>query len=201
MSAGFRSFAVVPAAGRSRRMGQPKLLLPLGDQTLFEHLVSAWTASGVERVVVVIHPNDKKLAELARNSGADVVVPDRPPEEMKISVRLGLEWIEANCRPAETDAWLLAPADMPRLDSGAIDAVLSAYTPAEPRIIVPKHKGRRGHPVLFPWKLAADVARLGPNEGVSELFSRHEFFELDYPDPCVLDDVDTPEDYERLEDR
>lgn len=179
-------------------MGQPKLSLPLGDRTLFEHLVSAWTASGVERVVAVIHPIDKKLAELARNSGADVVVPERAPEEMKISVRLGLEWIEANCHPAETDAWLLAPADMPRLDSVAIDAVLSAYTPAEPRIIVPKHKGRRGHPVLFPWKLAAEVGRLGANEGVNALLNRHGVVELDYAESSVLDDVDTPEDYERL---
>ena len=182
-------------------MGQPKLLLPLGDRTLFEHLISAWTASGVERVVVVIHSNDKKLAGLARNSGADVVVPDRPPEEMKISVRLALEWIEANCRPAETDAWLLAPADMPRLDSAAIDAVLSAYTPAEPRIIVPKHKGRHGHPVLFPWKLAAEVGRLAADKGVNVLLHRHGVVELDYADPCILDDVDTPEDYKRLEDR
>lgn len=179
-------------------MGRPKLLLPLGEGTLLEHLVSAWTASRVERTIVVIHPNDIRLAELARNRGADVVVPDSPPNEMKFSVRLGLEWIEANCHPAQTDAWLLAPADMPGLNSSAIDAVLSAYTPDDLRIIVPKHKGRRGHPVLFPWKLAAEVGRLGPNEGVSALLNRHEFFELDYPDPCVLGDVDTPEDYQRL---
>lgn len=57
---------------------------------------------------------------------------------------------------------------------------------------------RRGHPVLFPWKLAAEVHRLGPNEGVSALLSRHEFFELEYPESSVLGDVDTPEDYERL---
>ena len=57
----FRSFAVVPAAGRSERMGAPKLLLPLGDSTVIEHVLAAWTASPVTRTVVVVRADDAEL--------------------------------------------------------------------------------------------------------------------------------------------
>jgi CTP:molybdopterin cytidylyltransferase MocA len=35
-----QTFAIIPAAGRSVRMGQPKLLLPWGQTTLLEHVLA-----------------------------------------------------------------------------------------------------------------------------------------------------------------
>ena len=60
-----RSFAVIPAAGRSQRMGQPKLLLPWGRTTVIEHVLGVWRASRVTHTVIVVHPDDKFLAELS----------------------------------------------------------------------------------------------------------------------------------------
>lgn len=42
-----RAFAIVPAAGESRRMGGPaKLLLPLQGVPLIAHTLIAWQAAG-----------------------------------------------------------------------------------------------------------------------------------------------------------
>ena len=60
-------------------MGSPKLLLPWGDTTLLGHVIRQWQTSGVCRVVVVVHPADKELADLAVAAGADVIAPDVPP--------------------------------------------------------------------------------------------------------------------------
>ncbi len=51
-------FAVVPAAGRSSRMGRPKLSLPLGGRTVLEHVVIALRQGGVDEVLVVVGPHD-----------------------------------------------------------------------------------------------------------------------------------------------
>jgi molybdenum cofactor cytidylyltransferase len=59
----FRSFAIVPAAGRSARMGAPKLLLPLGDRPVIDWVLAAWTASRVTRTVVVVRADDAPLLE------------------------------------------------------------------------------------------------------------------------------------------
>ena len=48
--------ALVPAAGSSKRMGQPKLLLEFDGHTLIGRVVGALRAGGVERVVVVAPP-------------------------------------------------------------------------------------------------------------------------------------------------
>jgi len=193
-----RFFAVVPAAGRSARMGEPKLLLPWGDSTMIEHVLAQWRAADVARVVIVVHPADARLAELCRGAGAVVVQPEVPPADMKASVRHALNWITEHEAPRAQDAWLLAPADMPLVTPAVIRAVIAAHDKTAPRIIAPIAAGRRGHPVLFPWPLADEVAGLAENEGVSAIVQRHAVKELAWPNAQeVLTDIDTPEEYRK----
>jgi molybdenum cofactor cytidylyltransferase len=194
----FHSFAIVPAAGRSRRMGQPKLLLPWQGRTVIEHVVSAWNASRVEHVVVVVSPDDLPLAEICRRLPCHLVVPDAPPPEMKDSVGWGLEWIKQHFAPQPADAWLVGPADLPRLSAAVIDAVLAAYDPNQASIVVPRQAGHGGHPVLFPWRLASQAHALAESETLKDLLTRSKVRELDVPDSAA-GDLDTPEDYRRLQ--
>jgi len=197
----FRAFAIIPAAGRSQRMGRPKLLMPWGGQSVIECVLAAWRASRVFQVVIVVHPSDGDLAETCRAAGVNVVVAQAPPVDMKASVRLGLEFVAAKFQPTAEDAWLVAPADMPLLSAVAIDLVLAAHDAKSPRIVVPVHAGRRGHPVLFPWTLAAEVADLEAEEGLTRLLQRHAVVETPSPEQAILLDFDTPADYQALQNR
>jgi len=180
------------------RMGEPKLLLPLGEATLIEHVLGQWLGGGASHVVIVVHPADAELAAICRRAGAQTVVPDTPPAEMKVSVAHGLAAVAARFAPSSQDAWLLAPADMPRLSRALIDACIARHDPASPRIVVPVYGGRRGHPVLFPWALADEVPKLSANEGLNALLQRHPPLEMSWPDDSALADIDSPEDYRRL---
>jgi molybdenum cofactor cytidylyltransferase len=198
-----QTFAIIPSAGRSRRMGRPKLLLPWGGTTVIEQVLAAWCASRVDHVIVVVDPGDKPLAETCAACGAHVVVPPQAPAEMKDSVRLGLEWAESR-RPQSDDAWLVAPADMPTLSAQIIDRLIAAHeadlgsADATPRIRAPRHGTKRGHPVLFPWPLAAEVARLGAAEGLNALVARHGVEYIEVASGAISQDFDTPEEYDRL---
>jgi molybdenum cofactor cytidylyltransferase len=198
-----RAFAILPAAGRSRRMGQPKLLLPWGDTSLIQQVVGHWRASQVEQVLVVVHPDDKALAQQCESAGAFVVRPTSPPPEMKDSIWCGIQAAEHQFQAGRGDVWLVAPADMPQLQPDAINAVISAYEqqgenpPAEPRIWAARHAGRRGHPVLFPWSLAADVPTLKADEGLKTLLGHYPVEYVDVASDGIFADVDTPEDYDR----
>ena len=198
-----RFFAIIPAACNSTRMGAPKLLLPISGGTMIEATLAAWRASRVDKVVVVVRTDDQELAIVCRAQGADVVLPPVAPPEMKDSVQYGLRHIEANFAPTDEDAWLLAPADMPNLSPRVINALVTASCPNRGIILVPTLGGKRGHPVLFPWTLAADVFSLSATEGLNALRLRHESREV----PCdsieptggsAFSDIDTPEDYRRL---
>jgi molybdenum cofactor cytidylyltransferase len=193
-----QSFAIIPAAGHSVRMGRPKLLMPWGEATVIEHVIAAWRASRVTRVVVVVRAGDAELIEKCRAAGAEVVTPDVPPPEMKVSVGHALTYVQSNFSPQPSDAWLLAPADMPRLSPQVVNQLLNAHDADAPAILIPITLGRRGHPVLFPWPLAAEVNRLSADEGVNSLTARHVVREVACGDPTILDDLDTPHDYQRL---
>jgi molybdenum cofactor cytidylyltransferase len=185
-------------------MKRHKLLLPWKSSTIIEHVLAAWKSSRVTRVVIVIRGSDRELQEACRSVGVDLVLPDFDPPDMKISIQHALTHIQDKYDPSESDAWMLAPADMPRLSSAVIDQVLDAHgtnnvATGNRKIIVPTVRGQAGHPVLFPWLMYREVFSLGPGEGVNALVKRHPTTDLVLETDDILADLDTPADYERLQ--
>lgn len=195
-----RLFAVVPAAGLSRRMGRPKLLLPLGEGTVISRMLAALARSDIEATVVVVRPDDEPLRAAVTACGAVALQPEIAPEEMRQSVEHALSCIEGRFHPGPDAGWLLAPADHPLLDSPVIDQIIAAWRAAPDRILVPVFRGKRGHPTIFPFRLAGEVYALPPDAGLNSLLKRHaaEIEELDVDSSTVVADLDTPEDYARL---
>jgi molybdenum cofactor cytidylyltransferase len=193
--AAMRSFAVLPAAGASSRMGRHKLLLPWRDGTLLSHVISQWLASSVHRVVVTVRGDECELLQVCKSLGVEVAPANTPPVDMKASVGLALQHIRRTYAPCDSDAWLLAPADLVGLDAAAIDAVLAAYDPAEPSVVAPTFAGRRGHPTLFPWRLARQAGDLASHEGLNALVQRSAVCDVPWRDDSILRDVDTRGDY------
>src|SRR5579871_3114649 len=120
--------AVVPAGGRSARMGRPKLALPLGGRTVIEHVVAALRAGGADHVLVVVGPHAPELAPLAASAGAEVCTLPEPTADMRATVEHGLRYLEERHCPRPDDAWLLAPADHPALDADTIRAIVATRT-------------------------------------------------------------------------
>ena len=184
-------------------MGEPKLLLPLAGEPLIWHTIRAWQRSQVDQVVVVVRPGDERLADVVRGVGAVLVIPAESPPDMKASIQAALRHINERFSPIATDAFLVAPADMPRLSPAIIDALIHRRQEENQRILVPTMAGRRGHPVLFPWPLAAEVHALAENEGLDAIVRRHEPLPVACDDIVADDeqpfaDIDTPQDYRRL---
>ena len=201
-----RHFALIPAAGHSTRMREPKLLLPLNGQPLILHTIAAWQRSQVDRVFVVIRPGDESLVQIVRPTGVEVVIPATPPPDMKASLQAALRHIEREFAPTSNDAFLGAPADMPQLSAAIIDRLIAQHrAESAQKILAPTLGGQRGHPVLFPWPLASEVHALGAHEGLDAIVHRHPPALVACEDlvsvdeyPCA--DIDTREDFQRLTD-
>ena len=193
------SYAIIPAAGASRRMGRPKLLMPWGDGCVIDHVLQAWCSSQVSRVIMTVRADDEPLRQQAARHDVEVVAVDPPPADMKASVQRALEHLQGCYQPQSTAVWLLAPADMPGLTIELIDHVLNSHQVAQPAIIAPQVGERKGHPVLFPWDLDAAVDQLGPDEGIRELWKIHDGRTICWQDDRPLEDMDTLDDYQRLQ--
>jgi molybdenum cofactor cytidylyltransferase len=193
--------ALVPAAGGSKRMGQPKLLLRIGDSTVIARVVSALRAGGVGRVVVVAPPRDVResldLQREAESAGAEVVVPEARPIDMRASVERGLAYLESSEEQPTTV--LLAPADSPGITARLVARVIDRSREAPNSIIVPMVEDRRGHPVALPWNVALSVRTLPLDVGVNAVLRAREELvdEIDVDDAGAVGDLDTPEDYRR----
>ncbi|MFO0843448.1 MAG: nucleotidyltransferase family protein [Gemmataceae bacterium] len=192
---------LIPAAGHSRRMGRPKLGLPVAGKTVLEHVVAALLDSGVNPVLVVLGPHVADLSDAARAAGASVLLLPWPTPDMRATIERGLEWLDETLRPNDDDDWLLSPGDHPTLEVTVVRALLAARA-AHPdkTVIVPTYEGRRGHPAVVRWRLVAGLRAHPPGEGLNTYFRARATETLEWPvsSGSVVEDLDTPEDYERL---
>lgn len=194
-----KRYSVTPAAGLSRRMGRPKLQLRLGKRTVLEHVLAALNASRVDHVLVVLGPSARFLAELVEPP-AEILMLDADTPDMRATVCAGLRHLEERFHPADDDALLLALGDQPTIRAALIDRLVAEHGRDTTKIRVPSIDGRRGHPTLFPWSLTKEFAELPADQGIDALVrSRPErVAELPTDESAILEDLDTPVDYERL---
>lgn len=196
-----RTFAVIPAAGKSTRMGRPKLALELAGRSVLERVVHTLRAAGVEEVLAVIGPHVADLVELAERAGALVHLLDEETPDMRATIEAGLAWLEEHRQPTDDDHWLLVPADHPALDAEVVRQILSASAEQRRRIVIPTHEGKRGHPAVIPWQLVSAMRAAPADNGINHFFRAHpeRVLELPAASADMLLDLDTPADYARLQ--
>ncbi|MCC7352170.1 MAG: putative selenium-dependent hydroxylase accessory protein YqeC [Anaerolineae bacterium] len=192
-----RVAAVVLAAGASRRYGEPKQLIPWGQTTLLAHVVSQARASQVAQTVVVVGHEAERMAQALANWGDDggvqIVYNGDWEVGLSTSVQAGLRAL-----PASFSAALFLLADQPGVTGDLINAVLRRYWETLAPIVAPRHRGRRGNPVLFDRSLFAELMRLAGDRGGRSLIEEYAA-EVAWVEagPEALADVDTPADYDR----
>ena len=82
--------ALILAAGQSKRMGQPKMLLPWGEETVLGHVIATFKEAGVEDVLIVTGGVREQVEKLVGKSAHTVFNPEFAKEEMLSSVQVGL---------------------------------------------------------------------------------------------------------------
>jgi molybdenum cofactor cytidylyltransferase len=194
-------FGLIPAAGKSTRMGRPKLLLPLGSRTVLEHTVEALKVAGIDHVLVVVGPHVADLANVAEKGGAHALVLDAETREMRSTIERGLDWIESRFRPTAEDLVVLTPGDQPLIPPEVLGSLFAALTNNPDRTIaIPTFEGKRGHPLVLRWTHAAAIRALPAGVGVNTYMREQTkaLLEVLVASADILSDLDTPEDYEAL---
>lgn len=82
--------ALILAAGQSKRMGQPKMLLPWSEKTVLEQVVHTFKSAGVEDILVITGGDKERVETLVSNSARTVFNPDFAKGEMLSSIQAGL---------------------------------------------------------------------------------------------------------------
>lgn len=184
--------AVVLAAGESRRMGEPKLLMPLEGKPVLRHVVDALTAAPVDEIVVVVGRYIEEVLSILIDTSVGVAENPRYADGMLSSVRAGIRSFAST-----PEAIIVAPGDQPAIRSEWVGALIASYRAAGGGIHVPAHGGRRGHPVLFDGRYIDDVLTRFDNAGLRGLLRDYpdDVHEVTIADEGIFEDLDTPADF------
>ena len=196
-----REYGLIPAAGKSRRMGRPKLALPLGDATVLEHVVRLLRPPTLTDVLVVLGPHVAELATQADRAGARTLVLAAETADMRETIERGLDWIEETHHPSDADYLVLLPADHPCLDVRVLEIIRASITEHPTRtIFIPTFDRKRGHPVFLQWRHVAAIRSWPRDQGLNTYLRARasETVEVATNLPSVILDLDTPEDYQRM---
>lgn len=190
-----RITAVVLAAGKSMRMGRPKMTLPWGEMTVIENVVRTLQIAGLESVFIVCGDNLEVLKEILKDYQIKFVYnKDYFTGEMLSSVKVALNELERG----NTEAALIVLGDQPQIEVDVVKRIIDTYELTGSEIIVPSYQFHRGHPWLVNKKLWKGIFSLKPKETMRNFLSKNRdlIFYIEVKTPSILLDIDTPDEYE-----
>src|SRR5215213_11963913 len=133
--------AIILAAGQSKRMGQPKMLLPWGKSTVIEHVISTFLDAGMEDITVVTGGAREQVERaISQYPVRSIHNTDYEAGEMLSSIQCGLSGMIP-----QAQATLVGLGDQPQVQENSVRLICEQYQVSKYRIIVHTFKMRRGH--------------------------------------------------------
>jgi len=168
--------AIVLAAGASVRLGEPKQLVRLGEETLLERAVRIAHEAKCMPVVVVLGAAADRVRNACRLGDSVVVVNEAWQEGMGTSIRCGVSAV------GNADGCVLMTCDQPAVSAAHLERLIACG-----QIAASGYAGRRGVPAYFPAESFRELLKLRGDVGAGELLQSALVVELPHGEL----DVDT----------
>jgi molybdenum cofactor cytidylyltransferase len=183
------------AAGNSSRMGSPKQLLDYGGKPLLRHAVDVALASMCRHVIVVLGARALELRPALEGLPVTILENPRWEEGMGTSIQTGVERAQAE----GLDGVILALADQPLVTPGILDRLAHTHTETGQPIVAAQYAGTVGVPVFFAREFFPNLLALKPAQGCKGVILSHAGNAIYLDCPEAETDVDTPQDYDRVQ--
>lgn len=183
---------ILLAAGESKRMGKPKLLLPFGKGTVLGQTIDNLLSSKVGEVIVVVGYRAQGMIKAIANRPVKVVVNPFYHQGMSTSIVTGLNLVDDKAQ------WLMiALADQPLINSKTFNRLIKESLGADKGIIIPIYGGKRGNPIIFSTKYKEELLSLKGDVGGRQIIKQHpdDILEVATDSESINIDIDTMGNY------
>jgi len=198
--------AIILAAGDSRRMGQPKMLLPWGNVSILEKVISVFASAGIDDILVVTGAVREQIEEAVVKYAKHYPVrsvhnKNYSNGEMLSSLQCGLHALTLptlSNAEQETAAALVGLGDQPQVQERNVRLVCEAFLQTESLLVVPSFQMRRGHPWLVARPLWEELLEMHPPQSARNFLNAHsgDIHYVNTDTPSIFADLDTPEDFQ-----
>ncbi len=187
--------AIIVAAGESKRMGHPKMLLPWGNTTVLGHVIQVYQKAELGNIMVITGAEKNAVEQVvSEHCVTSIHNPDYSRGEMLSSIQTGLRSLDA-----VVNAALICLGDQPQVLVSVVRGILRRYEQEQAPLIVPSYKMRRGHPWLVSRTLWPAILDLKSPSSTREFLMKYasQITYLIVETPSVVEDLDTPEAYQQ----
>lgn len=193
-------FAVILAAGESLRMGSPKALLKIHDDTFLEYLLKNINQAEINNTIVVLGCDTEKILnsidkeKIEKEFKVKFLINENYKSGQLSSIHQAIKHIQN-----DADAMMLFPVDRPLISSGLIKHLIKVFSENNYPIVLPVFGGKRGHPVIFSSTLFKEILNAPLDIGARAVVWKHEgdILEVQTDENGVVINIDTPDDYDR----
>jgi molybdenum cofactor cytidylyltransferase len=187
---------MVLAAGASRRLGQPKQLLPFRGTTLIKHVVKQAIVAGIGGVNVVLGCCAAEISSQLADIEAYIFFNEGWQEGMGSSIRNGLG--DVLRRNPNTNGVMILVVDQPFVSAAHLRSLAARYREGQATIVASAYENTFGVPILVGEVRFDRLLGLKGDEGGKKIFSPFSPKVARVPFPGGSLDIDTEEDLATL---
>lgn len=176
-------------------MGRTKALLPLGESTFLVSLIETFHKVCEPIIVVVGKDAPSVMGGLPKHPRATAVVNENYELGMLSSLQAGLKAL-----PDTASGAIFTLVDHPRLQAETLAAVAEALDQHAAPVVIPRYQGQRGHPVAISSAVIQQLLDLPNDASPKDVIRSHRATTVfvDVDDPSVVEDIDTPDDFDAM---
>lgn len=188
--------ALIVAAGMSSRMKAFKPLLKINSKTIIETSIATLRSAGINEIMVVTGNCAAELESVLKGMGVSYVRNENYAETtMFESAKLGFKQLRERCKSV-----FFLPADIPLFKLHSLQMMLDVMAGTGASIVQPRYKGKGGHPLLIKEACFLQILEHDGRNGLRGALAgiADSMIEIELPDPGLVMDADTPEEYENM---
>ncbi|HYQ97883.1 MAG TPA: nucleotidyltransferase family protein, partial [Candidatus Nitrosocosmicus sp.] len=162
--------AVVLSAGESSRMGRPKALLPIDGQTFIERIVAALKQTSVGNITIILGHKADEMKSRIDHLPVEILINSDYKLGQLSSLQVAVRHLE---KIADCDGMLVHLVDHPYIDPVLVATMIDRFYQSGKLMVVPRHGGKRGHPVIFSRRLFGELLAAPLDQGAKAVVNAH----------------------------